>query len=537
MYRILIADDEGLMRESLSNMIRQSFDADLEIETAKSGRSAIEQAETFHPDIIFMDIQMPGINGIQALKEIRKFNSSAICFILTAYDTFDYAQEAVALGVEKYLLKPISKKSILPLVAETFQKVDQLRNQRSAQLRIQEKLETIIPLVESGFVTGIILQEEQDLPYYRQLLDIQEEYGYVMVLWFGSEERDGRLISPVGVSAKIQGLSSELNAIVKSWYRCIVGSVMNNRLTLVIPTEKPQVDYEERIRIIENAREMLSRLESRLEITVRVGIGKPRPMGALHASYEEALMVLQEGTGHVIHADDIKARGRYEDEYPAETETSMYRNVLHGDITGMQRDCNEIFNWMIKHYPNDKNNIRLKVLEFILFAEKEAFRAGAVDYGFSYRKDYLSIVLVMENAEEIRNWFLEKMTSVTESIRDKKEEQSISVISRAKRFIQENYCNEISLDDVSREMNISPYYFSKLFKEEEGINFIEYLTALRIDRAKELLSDKQKSVKEISSSCGYADPNYFSRLFKKLTDMTPREYRDSLCAKGHESQI
>lgn len=528
MYRILIADDEGLMRESLTNMIRQSFDTDLEIETAKSGRAAIEQAETFHPDIIFMDIQMPGINGIQALREIRKFNSSAICYILTAYDTFDYAQEAIALGVEKYLLKPVSKKSILPLVAEAFEKVDQLRNQRSAQLRTQEKLETIIPLVESGFVTGIILKEGQDLPYYRQLLDIKEAYGYVMILWFGSEERDGRLISPVGISAKIQSLSSELNAIVKSWFRCIVGSIMNNRLTLVIPNEQPQIDYEERIRIIENTREMISRLESRLGVTFRAGIGKIRPMEELHTSYEEALMALQEASSHVIHADDIKLRGNYEDEFPAETETSMYRNVLQGNLPGVRRDCNELFNWMVKHYPDDKNNIRLKVLEFILFAEKEAFRAGAVDYGFSYRKDYLSIVLVMENPEEIRNWFLEKMTSVTESIRDKKEEQSISVISRAKRFIQDNYCKEISLDDVSREMNISPYYFSKLFKEEEGINFIEYLTALRIDRAKELLADKQKSVKEISTCCGYADPNYFSRIFKKQTDMTPREYREYL---------
>lgn len=528
MYRILIADDEGIMRESLSSIIRQSFETELEIETARTGRAAIEQAEAFHPDIIFMDIQMPGINGIQALKEIRKFNSTALCYILTAYDTFDYAQEAISLGVEKYLLKPISRKSILPVVAEAFEKVDRLRSVRSAQLRAQEKLETIIPVVESGFVTSVILQEGQDIQYYQELLDITEEFGYVMILWFGTEEKEGRLVSPVGVSARMQQLSAELSAIVKSYFRCIVGSVMNNRLILVVPNETPQVDYEERIRIIETAREMIARLENRLQIRFRAGIGKTRPMGELHASYEEALTVLHEESGHVIHADDIKVRGVYEDEFPAGTETSMYRNVLQGNVNGMRRDANEIFNWMQQHYPNDKNNIRLKVLEFILFSEKQAFQAGAVDYGFAYRKDYLSLVLMMENLEEIRSWFLEKMTAVTESIHNKKEEQSVSVVSKAKIFIRENYCSEISLDDVSKEMNISPYYFSKLFKEEEGVNFIEYLTSLRINRAKEMLGDKRKSVKEISISCGYADPNYFSRIFKKQTDMTPREYRESL---------
>lgn len=100
MYRILIADDEGIMLESLKTMILGSFGEDCEVETAKTGRAVIEKAESFHPDIIFMDIHMPGINGIQAMRQIREFNKGALFYVISAYDKFDYAKEAIDLGVE-----------------------------------------------------------------------------------------------------------------------------------------------------------------------------------------------------------------------------------------------------------------------------------------------------------------------------------------------------------------------------------------------------------------------------------------------------
>ena len=86
---------------------------------------------------------------------------------------------------------------------------------------------------------------------------------------------------------------------------------------------------------------------------------------------------------------------------------------------------------------------------------------------------------------------------------------------------------DISLDDVSRVVNISPYYFSKIFKEESGSTFIEYLTGIRIERAKDLLTNSDKSMKEICSMCGYTDPNYFSRSFKKNVGVTPTEYKEN----------
>jgi two-component system response regulator YesN len=92
-------------------------------------------------------------------------------------------------------------------------------------------------------------------------------------------------------------------------------------------------------------------------------------------------------------------------------------------------------------------------------------------------------------------------------------------------YILENYKRDISLDDVSRNVNVSPYYFSKIFKEATGEGFVKYLTAIRIEKAKELLSSTEYSMREICSMCGYSDPNYFSRSFKKNAGITPSDYK------------
>ena len=109
-----------------------------------------------------------------------------------------------------------------------------------------------------------------------------------------------------------------------------------------------------------------------------------------------------------------------------------------------------------------------------------------------------------------------------------KEKESESVVARAKAYIDQNYQKDISLDEVSRMVDISPYYFSKLFKQEQGENFIEYLTRTRMQKARQLLKDQKYSIKEICAMCGYSDPNYFSRIFKKYEGVTPSEYRERL---------
>lgn len=169
--------------------------------------------------------------------------------------------------------------------------------------------------------------------------------------------------------------------------------------------------------------------------------------------------------------------------------------------------------------------IRTKVLEFTLWAEHIAYEKGGMTYQFHSRQDYLPTLMALIDLEDLKKWFVEKIMDACRNILGKREEKSKSIIEMSKDYIKENFNKDISLDEVSRAVNISPYYFSKIFKEGTGENFIEYLTAIRIEKAKELLNTTEFSMKEICTMCGYSDPNYFSRSFKKNVGVTPTEYK------------
>ena len=123
------------------------------------------------------------------------------------------------------------------------------------------------------------------------------------------------------------------------------------------------------------------------------------------------------------------------------------------------------------------------------------------------------------------------MRKISESARNvstKADEKANRVIAKARAFIDRNFNRDLTLEDVSREVHVSPYYFSKLFKEQTGENFINYLTLKRIETAKQLLRDGRLNVKNICSEVGYNDPNYFSRLFKRFEGVTPTEFREQV---------
>lgn len=139
------------------------------------------------------------------------------------------------------------------------------------------------------------------------------------------------------------------------------------------------------------------------------------------------------------------------------------------------------------------------------------------------------MIMQAEKNSDLKSWFVKKFGEACRNMVTKKEEHENQLVVKAQSYIQENFQKDLSLDEVSRQLDLSPYYFSKLFKEETGSNFVEYVTGLRVARAKELLQQETLSMKEICVSVGYGDPNYFSRIFKKHTGVTPTEYREKEC--------
>jgi len=529
MYKILLADDEGIVIDSLKFIIEKNFKDSCIIEAASTGRSVIELAEKFKPDIAIMDILMPGINGIEAMKEIRKTNSSVIFIIMTAFDKFSYAKEAINLGVLEYLAKPVNQSVITNTLKKAMDIIDNERIKRSNDLLIKEKMEKIMPILEGDFIYAVLSGDDfiREKDNFCNLLGIKEEYGMMMVLEFGDSLVEGTLTNPVGISVKAQSFYSIIRECLKTELNCIVGPIMVNKILVFIPCDKPQLEYDDRTILIEKARQIIRDLMSRIDVQFKIGIGSVTPLHKLADSYKEAINAVRIGKGRVAHIKDLP-RLEYEQNYPVDTERELFERVEKGDLEGTKKQANIFFDWMIEHYPDCVMDIKLKVLEFVLFAEQKAFLNGGMTYYFLYRKDYLQNLIQIDNYEHLRKWFIEKMTEACRNIITKNEEQSNSLIKKAKAYIEENYYKDLSLDDVSRIVDISPYYFSKLFKEKTGVNFIEYLTNVRIDKAKKLLHNRELSIKNICADIGYSDPNYFSRIFKKQVGLTPTEYREKL---------
>lgn len=530
MTRILICDDEGIVRESLQFMIQKNFGG-CELETARNGRTAIELAESFRPDIILMDIQMPGINGIEAMQEIRREHKHVVFIVLTAYDKFEYSQKSIDIGVTAYLTKPINKDVLTDTLRRAMKQVKDRKEKASNDLRIKEKLEAVVPMIENGFVYSVLLENSAAAEYsgYRELLNIREDYGYAMVIECGQELHKGVLSNTVGAGIKLQKHYMVFREMVKESSGGIIGALMANKVTILVPCNDKEEEYQERVRKIENTRALLRNLEQQIDLKFKAGIGSVKKWISMAESYREALESAQQNIGKVIHVGDVPVSCSYEESYPIENEKALFEAIKQGDGKEARIQAEKFVRWMQSYQPNLCNIVRLKVIEFVLYGERIVYEQGGIsEYHFRDQEGYMEILLGITTYQELEQWFVGKLVNAAEHIGRKQQEKADNVVERAKAYIVSHFNTELSLEDMAREVGISPYYLSKLFKEAEGTNYIDYVTSLRIDYAKKNLVESDRSIKEICHEAGYSDPNYFSRIFKKWTGKTPTEFREGV---------
>ena len=531
MYKIMIADDESIVIDALKFIIERNFEDECIIESAKTGRKVIELAEYFRPDIVFMDIQMPGINGIEAMREIRKNNAHIIFIVVSAYVKFDYAKDAIGIGVLDYINKPIEKEVIIKTLRTAMKQVDEAKQKRSIDLANKEKLEIVTPIIENGFIYSLIYQnsEKEELDNFRTLLGIEEESGYLMSLQFGELSDKEQMENVIGTSVRLQKEYTRMKDVMKMFFRCCVGAMMGNMILAFVPYEIPsqEAEYEIRINIIENARKMVRELRQTFDAKFRLGIGSIHEIQNLSESYNEAMRSMAYNcSDSVVHVNDLPILCNYEEDYPIETETHLFKNVENGNLNKSVYYAKSFFDWMVENHSQNVMDIKLKVLEFVLRAETIGFESGGMVYRFNMRSKYLGTIMEMQTYQQLYEWFEAKISEVCRNILTKKEESTVDIVKKAQLYIEQNYSKDIVLDEVSKQLQISPYYFSKLFKKRTGSNFIEYLTNIRIEKAKELLRNSSKSIKEICMEVGYSDANYFSRTFKKNVGVSPTEYKE-----------
>ena len=532
MYRILIADDEGIVTDSLQYIIRKNFGEEFEIAIARNGRQAIEVAERFQPDIALLDIQMPGINGLKAMEEIRAQNPKVKAMILTAYDNFDYAKEALRLGAVDYLMKPINKKVIVERLTGIIHTVDQERQKRRDDLLAKEKLEAVIPIIENGFIVSLITRNEYEDSgeQSRSLLHLEENYGIIMVLEWGEGNGQGAMGNPVGSGVRAHQYYDNMSQQIKVYFKACVSSLMGNKIVCVIPSSQGQLEYASRLQMIEKARSLVTSLKHMVGIDFKAGIGSVCPWESMLDSYQEALNALRHGKRKVTHIDDLIVKDTQEKQRQA-----MEQMVLNAVLGGMEQDVRQeaaVFaGWVLKQEGHGFQEVRLHLTELLLVARRMVQEQGSDCPGGPAAMNGL---LTAEDGEELRQRFVSSMMDLARAVVIRSQEPD-GIITRSQEYIRQNFRKDLSLEEVAREAGISPYYFSKLFKEETGVNFSEYLTGLRIETARQLLMNRELSIKQVCVDSGYANPNYFSRIFKKWTGITPTEFRDG-CVESDPGQ-
>jgi two-component system response regulator YesN len=525
MYKLLIADDEQIVLDSVRFVVENYMGGRLHVETARTGREAVEKAEAFRPDIVVMDIKMPGISGLDAIADIKRLDGGALFIVATAYEKFDFAKEALHLGAMEYLSKPLGRDKLVSALENAIRVKDGERRRLDEELELKEKMAFIQPALESGFIYSMIfsLESAGEMESFMKVLGVDLSGGYVMTVEFGGEKGAGG----IGASLMSQDLHPRLRDAVKESCTCIAGPVMLNRIIAYVPCDIRADEYERRIRALHTASEAYGRLRDAapgVEFTIGIGSVCGDPGGILR-SYEESLRAIgYASAGGVFHINDIPSERGFKS-YPEAEEKQLLKGVSAGDAETGLVAFERIFEWARRECAGAQE-AAAALAELVVLLGRIARDYGIA--GGAGGRESLNEFLLIDDMGALRAWLVSRIRGVCEEIGRARERKLSGVILAARDYISRNYCNDITLEDVSREVNISPNYFSKLFKDETGSNFIDYLTALRIEKAKKLLADSRYVNKEICYQIGYADPNYFSRIFKKVVGLTPTEYRGSL---------
>lgn len=529
MYRILVADDEPIAVESYVYIINKNFSDASVVGTSRTGKDAIEKAYGLRPDIILMDINMPGINGLEAIKQIRDANPNVWVIVISAFDYFDYAVEAVALGVFEYLLKPVKEQRLVETLSKAMEEVDKNKKLMQKTLEQQEKLEIILPILETGFINSLCLFSDstRELLQYCQLFGYDHSSGYVMVIEFG-EKVSNAIENKIGAGVQGEKMYGEFKKILKSLYSCIVGPVMVNRIIVYVFEEAEEDVFMQKTRSVDLAQTFLRRA-AKFYTDIYIGIGRYRGnVEEGKKSYQEALHALriittseeEEETNQIriLHVDDIMTSSEVENDYRHQIETEIHGSIGEKDDAKVKSSFHHIFYTMVQDSNMDMSGLKRHMIGLVVGLVTRWENAS------DHYSEVINQIIGAADNEALYHICSKYLEEVVEQIISGRQKKVNSIIQKANAYIKENYHRELSLEEVAKEVNLSSYYFSRFYKDETGVNFTDMLANVRIDRAKELLKEEY-SVKDVCYMVGYMEPNYFSKIFKKITGYTASEYK------------
>ena len=529
MYKLLIVDDEEIELNAFQVMIGHHFE-DITVLSAENGIDAIELARKEKPELVFMDIEMPGINGLAAISEIKRENPKTRFVIHTAYGNFDYAQKAIKVGADDYLLKPVKMSALIETIERNIEAIKEEENALHAFQQLEEKLAQLKPYIEKDIIFSVIngVEGHEILRQYASVFEIKKKKAYCVILKVDSLRHEQATLD-VNLEQKNK-ISEEIVALLKQVCQCIASEYISGSVLAIIPLENYIREYDVRVWSTNLASYIRNKLKQKADI--KVGIGGLSPnFENIHTSYMEAYraMCIDTKDMPVIHFEDVKGNDASDMDSLTEAENQLGRAIVMRNKAEAQRLSKKIFELIVIGANNNVAIIKSKILETFAivkrYIENNTINSIAVS---AYNDIELLATITDKNILEKR--FAAFVTTIMEEMNTMSSKRNSLIVSDVKKYIEDNYDKEISLEDAAAKVCVTPYYLSRLFKKEMGNNFNNYLTDIRLNKAKQLLRNTSKSIKEIAYDAGFNSQAYFCRVFKKKEDKTPSEYIQSMTA-------
>jgi two-component system response regulator YesN len=537
MVRVLVVDDEKEIRNGLMGLLPWAEWGVDEVMGADDGDTALELALQARPELIITDIRMPRMSGLQLIEELvrNKFEGSVI--VISGFDDFQYAKDAFKLGVTDYLLKPISKDELAKAVAISLQRMREQRAQEQNRSMIEQGYAQAIPRMREE-----VLRELIERPYREsQELRIEHKLHQLQLQWL----LDTQLRLVIFSIDSLKALTNADNAIDAEMLLTTVGSMLeqyfDERLLDRYVLFRSRDDNW--IALFESGEDGMAELldgmsaeiseRIRKQLKIRVYSGTEGSLGGIQKLFELYRGALESLVYLKVHGN-VEGDGSEEsDPYEHyEYQLANAKELVEILKYGTEKDIHEamggyprlVKSWQVQH-PKD---LQQRTFEWLL----GVFRTAQKTTGWketSWEKNPIVLWEQLERfdtLESLQEQVASQLLKASESMKGQFDARS-QIVYEAQRIILQRYQENLTLQTVAEHVHVTPVWLSKLFKKETDMNFLEYLTDIRMKKAAELLADLNHKVYQISYMIGYQDPVHFSKLFKRKYGCTPQEYRNS----------
>lgn len=532
MIKVFLVEDEIIVRNGIKNQINWEKEGFEFVGEASDGELAFPMIQQIKPDIIITDIKMPFMDGLQLSKLVKKELPDIKIIILSGYDEFEFAKEAINIGITDYLLKPIASEELLNAVLRVSNIIyeEQLKKENLKLYKMEMKEKDKVTY--SNFFVDLVSNKltVQELLEKSKILKIDlvaRQYNLLLCKLF----EKGKKSSVYGDQNK------EFINHIKMSSNVIVFDRANEGIAILVKGRDPEEVIDEIDKIIHYVKDNLCTIQN-MDYFIGVGTQVER-MSELNKCYDDASKAFAYQyiveRNQVIYCENLTAYRVVEDQKinikdidVNKTDKSVINSFLR---TGSK---NEVRHFLESYFQNLGENSMKSFLfcQYITLGMYFCCINFIEELGFVFSDiveqcgDLLNMNSVNITLKEIIDYFERVFVTVID-YRDKNSMNKYrSLLIAAKKYINENYSSEdISLNSVANNVNVSTSYFSTIFRQETGHSFIEYLSEVRMEKAKELLCCSSMKSSEVGYAVGYKDPHYFSFLFRKTQGCTPKEYR------------